>query len=576
MMHTDKLTAMTITRPDHRTDSRPDFRPDGTRLNASHRAHELNGLRSGDTHVDLVVIGAGVTGAGVALDAATRGLDVLLVDAHDIAFGTSRWSSKLAHGGLRYLATGNVGIARRSALERGILMGSTAPHLTRALTQVVPVQDRYTRGQKTTPRVGFIAGDALRIAARTPSTTLPSSRTISKETVADLCPAVDTSDLRFGYVNHDGQLVDDARLVTALVRTAAGYGTRVITHCRAVEAHGDKVVLQDELDPDAPPVTVSAGAVVNATGVWAGHLDPQVTVRPSRGTHLVIDAETVGNPTGALTVPVPGHNSRFCFILPGQLGRCYVGITDEDPGTDTIPDVPEVPEEDVRWILDVVNQALAVDLTTDDVLGAFAGLRPLVQFNDDALSDSTADLSRDHVILTGEGDNANLITVTGGKLTEYRLMAEQTVDVVADKLRESGSSPAPCVTTSTPVVGAPGAPGVEYVQPSDLAGLPASMIERFGHEAPAVLRSCPVERPLEPVAPGIDTVRAEFAWHVTHEGAMSVDDLLDRRSRIGLVDADREACLGTAQEILDAVGPQTTLEQLRQRPARHQGGILGV
>lgn len=540
-------------------DTMPHFNADAARLNATRRAHELDGLRTGsdssdqNAHVDLVVIGAGVTGAGVALDAATRGLDVLIVDAHDIAFGTSRWSSKLAHGGLRYLATGNVGIARRSALERGILMGTTAPHLTHAVTQVVPVQDRYTPGQKTAPRVGFIAGDALRIAARTPSSTLPPSRTVSRQRVAELCPAVDTSDLRFGYVNHDGQLVDDARLVTALVRTAAGYGARVLTHCRAVEAHGNRVVLQDGLDATSSPVTVTAGAVVNATGVWAGHLDPQVTVRPSRGTHLVIDAAAVGNPTGALTVPVPGHSSRFCFILPEQLGRCYIGITDEDLGTDTIPDVPEVPDSDVQWILDVVNQALAVDLTTDDVLGAFAGLRPLVQFNDSA-EGSTADLSREHVILTGEGENANLITVTGGKLTEYRLMAEQTVDLVAEKLRDTGSTPGPCLTTSLPLAGAPGAPGVEDVRPSDLAGLPTSMIDRFGHEAPAVLRTCPVDRPLEPVAPGIDTVRAEFAWHVTHEAALTVEDLIDRRSRIGLVDADREACLAAAQEILDAVG----------------------
>jgi glycerol-3-phosphate dehydrogenase len=560
-----------VSDPTHMLGSMPHFTTDATRLNASRRARELDALRSGDrnggsngdvpAHVDLVVIGAGVTGAGVALDAVTRGLDVLIVDAHDIAFGTSRWSSKLAHGGLRYLATGNVGIARRSALERGILMGTTAPHLTRAITQVVPVQDRYTRGQKTTPRVGFFAGDALRVAARTPSSTLPPSRTVSRRRVAELCPAVDTSDLRFGYVNHDGQLIDDARLVTALVRTAAGYGARLLTHCRAVEAHGNSVVLQDVLDEGSSPVTVSAGAVVNATGVWAGQLDPQVTVRPSRGTHLVIDSAAVGNPTGALTVPVPGHTSRFCFILPQQLGRCYVGITDEDLGTDIIPDVPDVPDSDVQWILDVVNQALAVDLTTDDVLGAFAGLRPLVQFTDrasDKASDgeptSTADLSRDHVILTGQDEDATLVTVTGGKLTEYRLMAEQTVDLVADLLRGTGATPGPCRTTTIPLVGAPGSPGVEDVRPSDLAGLPLSMVERFGHEAPAVLRTCPVDRPLEPVAPGIDTVRAEFAWHVTHEAALTVEDLIDRRSRIGLVDADRDACLATAQEILDMVG----------------------
>lgn len=541
------------------------FDVDAARLNPARRSRDLEDLStraertSSDPHVDVVIIGAGVTGAGIAVDAATRGLDVLLVDAHDIAFGTSRWSSKLAHGGLRYLGTGHVGIARRSARERGIILETSAPHLTRAVPQVVPVQDRYSTMQRIMPRLGFFAGDALRVAAGTKSSTLPFSRTISKEKVIELCPSVDTSDLRFGYLNYDGQLIDDARLVTALVRTAAGYGARVLTHCRAVEAHGDRVVLQDAL-ADTAPFTVTADTVVNATGVWAGDIEPQVTIRPSRGTHLVIDAEKVGDPTGALTVPVPGHASRFCFILPEQLGRCYIGITDDDLGSDTIPDVPTVPDDDVTWILDVVNQALGTHLTADDIDGAFAGLRPLVQFetsdsadDTDATDASTADLSREHVILTGEGEDANLITVTGGKLTEYRLMAEQTVDVIAEKLRATGASPSPCVTTSTALIGAPGSPGVEYVQSSDLAGLPASLVERFGHEAPEVLRRCPIERPLDPVAPGIDTVRAEFAWHVTHEGAATVEDLIDRRSRIGLVDADREACLPFAREIIDTL-----------------------
>ncbi|RRO88204.1 glycerol-3-phosphate dehydrogenase/oxidase, partial [Corynebacterium bovis] len=386
-------------------------------------------------HYDVVVVGAGVTGCGVALDAVTRGLTVLLVDAHDLAFGTSRWSSKLAHGGLRYLATGDVSVATRSARERGILMERTAPHLTRALPQVVPVQDRYSVLNRVLPRVGFLAGDLLRVAARTSSRTLPRSRTVTAATVRALCPAVETSDLRLGYVNYDGQLVDDARLVTCLARTAAGYGATVITHCRAASVSGREVVLEDTLAEGddaaaaptaATPTTVTAGAVVNATGVWAGDMDPAVTVRPSRGTHLVVDAGSVGNPTGALTVPVPGATNRFCFILPEQLGRCYIGLTDEDqPGA--IPDEPEVPDSDVTWILDVVNQALATRLTSDDVIGAYAGLRPLITLDGAGAGASTADLSREHVILTGDD---GLVTVTGGKLTEYRLMAEQTVDAV--------------------------------------------------------------------------------------------------------------------------------------------------
>lgn len=551
----------------------PHFDADAARLHAARRARDLAELRDhsanaaqGPERVDLIVIGAGVTGAGIALDAATRGLDVLLVDAHDIAFGTSRWSSKLAHGGLRYLATGNVGIAKRSAKERGILMEVTAPHLTRPLPQVTPVQDRYPLPVKILPRFGFLGGDLLRLAAGTSGKTLPLSRTVSKKRVQELCPAVETSDLRFGYVNNDGQLIDDARLVTALVRTAAGYGARVLTYTRATDvtadATGGHVTLQDTLEEGAVPFQVEAGAVVNATGVWAGDLEPQVTVRPSRGTHLVIDAAKVGNPTGALTVPVPGHGTRFCFILPEQLGRCYIGITDEDLGTDEIPDVPEVPDSDVRFILDVVNQALKVDLTPADVTGAYAGLRPLVQFPDDAADGSTADLSREHIILRGKdatGAESALVTVTGGKLTEYRLMAEQTVDVVSSILHDAGVTAGPCVTASTPLIGARAAESSVGVDPADCAGLPTSMVDRFGVEAAAILHDATVARPLDAVGTvdgtPLDVTRAEFEFHVTHEGALTVDDLLDRRTRIGLVDSDRAAAEQTAREILDEVLP---------------------
>lgn len=561
-------------------DTMPHFDADAARLHAARRARDLAELRDhsanaaqGPERVDLIVIGAGVTGAGIALDAATRGLDVLLVDAHDIAFGTSRWSSKLAHGGLRYLATGNVGIAKRSAKERGILMETTAPHLTRPLPQVTPVQDRYPLSAKLLPRLGFLGGDLLRLAAGTSGKTLPLSRTVSKKRVQELCPAVETSDLRFGYVNNDGQLIDDARLVTALVRTAAGYGARVLTYTRATDvtadATGGRVTLRDTLagdngraGEDATGFQVEAGTIVNATGVWAGDLEPQVTVRPSRGTHLVIDADKVGNPTGALTVPVPGHGTRFCFILPEQLGRCYIGITDEDLGTDEIPDVPEVPDSDVRFILDVVNQALKVDLTPGDLSGAYAGLRPLVQFSDDAADGATADLSREHIILRGKdatGVENALVTVTGGKLTEYRLMAEQTVDVVSSILRDAGIIAGPCVTASTPLIGAPAAESSVGVGPEDVAGLPTSMVDRFGFEAPAILHDSTITRPLDAVGTvdgkPVDVVRAELEFHITHEGALTVGDLLDRRTRIGLVDSDRAACEATAQEILDEVLP---------------------
>lgn len=527
-----------------------------TALSPNERAKVIDGLA--ETTYDLVVIGAGVTGAGVALDAVLRGLRVLLVDKHDIAFGTSRWSSKLAHGGLRYLASGNVGIARRSAAERGTLMTVTAPHLTRALPQVVPVMSKFSVLNRLLPRLGFLAGDGLRVLAGTPGKVLPLSRTVSAQRVADLCPAV-AGGVTWGYVNYDGQLIDDARLVTALVRTAAGYGADVLTGAAAVSP--SELVIDDS----PTPTRVSTRATVNATGVWAGGLSPQVTVTPSRGTHLVVDAEALGNPTGALTVPVPGETNRFCFILPVQLGRCYVGLTDEL--APSIEDVPTAPEEDVDFVLDVVNKALRVPLQRSDVLGSFAGLRPLVQLKGAGESSGgagegkTADLSREHLILR-EG---SMVTVTGGKLTEYRLMAEQTVDEVLQVLAEDGGTGQfrECSTATTPLVGAfspetSGRAAADSVTGSWLVGstpeLKDALVSRFGQEAPNVIATSLLSRPWEPVAPGIAVTRAEFSFAVTHEGARSLGDILDRRTRVGLVPADREAAEPAAREALAAAG----------------------
>lgn len=518
----------------------PNPRAEDGALNKKRRQADLDRLRDGAAKgelPDLLVIGAGITGVGIALDAASRGLDTVLIDAHDLAFGTSRWSSKLAHGGLRYLATGNVGIARRSAVERGTLLDVTAPHLVHKLPQVVPVMNVFAPLTRILPRMGFLAGDFLRIIAGTPATTLPLSRTVGKQRVAELSPTVRKKDVQFGYVNYDGQLRDDARLVTAIARTAASYGATVLTKVRCENATGTGATLVDELSGEK--FELPARTVVNATGVWAGDVDSSIKVRPSRGTHLVLDAAKLGNPTGSLTVPVPGYTNRFCFVLPAEHNRVYIGLTDESaPGP--IPDVPEVPEEDITFLLDVINQALETPLTREDVNGAFAGLRPLI----DSGEGNTADLSREHALL--EADNG-LISITGGKLTEYRLMAEQTVDKVISKL---GITAPECLTRRIPVLGSDRR-GMDRARTAAEAGrIPMALFNRYGAESQEVIDSCPLERPLDPVAEGIDVTRAEFAWHVTHEGALSVDDILDRRTRIGLVAADREAALPAAEEAL--------------------------
>ena len=506
---------------------------DATALNRSRRSAELAELGDGNS-VDILVIGGGITGVGIALDAATRGLSVVLVEKHDLAFGTSRWSSKLIHGGLRYLATGNVGIARRSAVERHILMTRNAPHLVHAMPQLVPLLPEMSRASRALVRVGFAAGDGLRRLAGTSAATLPRSRRVDARRAVELAPTVRTDGLDGALLAYDGQLIDDARLVTAVARTAAQNGAKILTRVAASDASGTSVTLTDTVTGES--MTVAARAVVNATGVWAGELDPALRLRPSRGTHLVFDAAAFGNPVAALTVPIPGELNRFVFAMPEQLGRVYLGLTDEDaPGP--IPDVPEATPDEVSFLLDTVNTALALSLTPGDVLGTYAGLRPLI----DTGAGNTADVSRDHAVTESE---SGVLSVIGGKLTEYRYMAEDVIDR-AVQLRSLTAGP--CRTRNLPLVGAPANPVATLRTP---VGLPGSLVARYGAEAPNVIARATCPRPTEPVADGIDVTRAEFEYAVTHEGALTVDDILDRRTRIGLVAEDRARAQDVAGELL--------------------------
>ncbi|BBX62050.1 glycerol-3-phosphate dehydrogenase 1 [Mycobacterium saskatchewanense] len=504
-------------------------------LNATRRAADLAALADGEP-VDVVVIGGGITGTGIALDAASRGLRVVLVEKHDLAFGTSRWSSKLVHGGLRYLASGNIGIARRSAVERGILMSRNAPHLVHAMPQLVPLLPSMGRAQRALIRAGFVAGDALRALAGTSSSTLPRSRRVPTRRVVEMAPTVRRDGLDGGFLAYDGQLIDDARLVTAVARTAARHGARILTYVAASQATGSSVRLSDRRTGES--FDVSAAAVINATGVWAAEIDDALRLRPSRGTHLVFDAAAFGNPTAALTIPIPGELNRFVFAMPEQLGRVYLGLTDEAaPGP--IPDVPEPSAEETAFLLDTVNTALGVSLGVGDVIGAYAGLRPLIDTGAAGSEGRTADLSRDHAVVES---NTGVISVIGGKLTEYRYMAEDVLDRTVS-LR--GLRAGPCRTRNLPLIGA---------RTGLRAQLPASVVARFGAEAANVLAVAACERPTDPVAEGIDVTRAEFEYAVTHEGALEVGDIVDRRTRIGLVERDRERVVGVAEEFLARFG----------------------
>lgn len=488
-------------------------------LNAHRRSRELHELASGEREIDLLVIGGGVTGAGVALDAASRGLSVVLAEANDLAFGTSRWSSKLVHGGLRYLASGDIAVARESARERHLLMTKIAPHLSHSLPQLLPHLPGITHTQRAVTRIGFMLGDGLRRWAGTPSSLLPGPKRVSAAEALRLAPALRKEGLRGGVVSTDGQLEDDAKLVTAIARTAAAYGAHILIGVSASEASGAGALLTDKQSGES--FRLRARSVVNATGVWAAEIDPDIQLRPSRGTHLVLSAASLGNPSAALTVPHPGSVSRFVFALPQRLGRVYLGLTDEDaPGP--VPDVPTASESEIDFLLSTVSTALERPLSRADVIGTFAGLRPLISTG---TAESTADISRrHHVAVSSQG----VVNVLGGKLTTYRAMAEDAVDLAC---RTAGLSPTACVTTQLALVGAPGS----ALSPAEARSLIASACERPGDQ----------------IAAGIAVTRAEVAHAVRAEGALSVDDVLDRRTRIGLVAADRAAAFEASAELFD-------------------------
>lgn len=490
--------------------------PSDTYLTAERRQRDLEALER--EPVDVLVVGGGVTGAGVALDAASRGLSVALVERRDLAAGTSRWSSKLAHGGLRYIAAGQIGVAWESAVERNRLATAIAPHLIQPVSFLMPFYPSYPRGGRAVSRFLFGIADGLRAASRTPAW-MPRTTWIGEAETKRMVPAI--GKVRGSYVHVDGALEDDARLVVAIARTAAGFGARIVTHCSAVDVARDGATIRDELT--GTTVAVRARSVIVAAGVWSGGLVDDVPLRPSKGAHLVLPGEALGNPTAAFNVLLPGSINRFVFGCPRPDGTVLVGLTDD--AVDTIEDEPTVTAEDERFLLETLSTGLDRPVTTDDVIGRYAGLRPLLGGGD---GDASADISRRHALLDRDG----VLVIVGGKLTTYRRMAQDAVDRAVKLL----GSDAACRTQTLPLVGATSRPGV---------GAPR-LSRRFGAEAAEVA----VAGPAEPIATGVPALRSEVAWAVRAEGAVTAEDVLDRRLRLDLVPAWREAAQPYVQEVL--------------------------
>ena len=486
----------------------------------------LQELKIRGSRVDLVIIGGGITGAGVALDAASRGLRVVLFEGVDLAFGTSRWSSKLVHGGLRYLANGQVDVAWESAVERGRLMRRIAPHLVQPMAQVLPIMRGDSARGAAIMRAGLMAGDLLRAFAGTPGRLLPHSRRLTAEQTMDWVPALARRDLKAGLLSWDGRLEDDARLVVAVARTAASFGARIITGAQVTGATGTGVSVLI----DGSAIEVPTRSVISAVGVWAESFDPTLSVTPSQGSHLLLAAERLDHPRAALTVPVPDMHGRYCFVLPRPDNLLLAGITDiEVPGA--IPSVPTPTPSEEAWILQQVSRVLARPVSEQDVIGRFAGLRPLVTVGD--AHGPTSDISRRHLV---RRDDSGIVTIAGGKLTTYRRMAQDAVDAISDRK---------CVTADLPLIGADG---------DTAATLPdwaSRLVRRYGSEASRLVAMAQDDALLrEPVAPQVPVLGVEIAFAIACEGARSFDDVVQRRTRLSLVPAQLAAAEPRVREIL--------------------------
>ena len=490
--------------------------------------------RLADETFDVLVIGGGITGAGVALDAATRGLAVALVERADFASGTSSKSSKLVHGGLRYLQQKEYRLVYENLHERQRLL-ENAPHLVTPLPFLIPLFGRSGAVNKTVAKAYRTAlwlydiTGGLRIGKR--------HKKVSKEEALGHLPTLNTDLLAAAFLYYDAQ-ADDARLTLTLLRTAADHGAVVANHCPVVELtkHTDGRVTGARL---ADGTEVRATCVVNATGVWADDVrelaegEHPDSMRPAKGIHLTVPAAKLPCDIAAV-VPVP-KDRRSIFVVPwGE--HTYLGTTDTDYTGDL--DRPECTADDVDYVLSAINLFVTSPITADDVTGTWAGLRPLVKNEGKA---RTADLSRRHKVLVSDG---GLVTITGGKLTTYRKMAQDTVDEVGEQL---GRRLKRCRTGGLKVRGAEGLDAVRSAGASALGVEEATfrhLLSRFGADAPAVAALIAADPTLgEPLVPKLPYLRAEAVYAAREEMAHTLEDILSRRTRALLLERDGAAAV---------------------------------
>jgi len=506
-----------------------------------------------DEDFDVLVIGGGITGAGVALDAASRGLRTALVEKGDFASGTSSKSSKMVHGGIRYLQQREFRLVYENLTERQRLL-SNAPHLVAPLPFLIPLFGRDGVISKTVARSYSSAlwmydlTGGLRIGER--------HREVDKDEALAHLPTLNTDHLVAGFLYFDAR-ADDARLTLAVLRTAAfEYGAAVVNYAPVTRltTGGDGATDGAIVRPsggETEEFQIRARVVVNATGVWADAIraldegaDPHA-IRPAKGVHITVPADRLPCDIAAV-IPVP-KDKRSIFVVswPGT-DLVYVGTTDTDY-TGPLDD-PACTPEDVDYLLEAANNFTTSHLTRADVTGIWAGLRPLLSrpTKGQHVSERTSDLSRRHTVrVSAHG----VVTVTGGKLTTYRKMAQDTVDAVVNRLGESPRRRR-CITKSLPLIGAT----TKTRDPVALAQPQARLLSRYGTESAAVLAVAD-GRPelLEPAVAGLPYTGAELVYAAREEMAQTLDDVLSRRTRATIQRA--QASMDAAAAVAALIAP---------------------
>jgi glycerol-3-phosphate dehydrogenase len=495
---------------------------------------------------DVLVIGGGITGVGAALDAASRGLKVALVEPHDLASGTSSRSSKLIHGGLRYLEQYDFRLVREALQEREALVTLLAPHL------VKPVAFLYPLHEKLKDRTYVGAGLALYDVLRGFQRALPWHKHLSQKNVAQVAPSL-RQDIVTGAIKYFDAQVDDARYTMMVARTAARHGAVIATgvSCESLMREGKRVVgaVVRNLET-GEMIQVSAGATVMCAGVWSDELHarfglkPGYEVRMSKGAHIVLPGSAINSEAGIiLKTPV-----SVLFVIPWG-DKWIVGTTDTEYDGDR--NEPLANRGDIDYILAQANRVLEPQLRYEDIIGVYAGLRPLVSKKADA---STTKLSREHTV---DRPAPGFVSIAGGKYTTYRIMAEDVIDLAGKELHKDVRN---STTDRLPIVGADGYNALVQQVPLISAETHLSestishLLNRYGSLISEILELITEDSSLaKPLGAGLPYLRAEIQYAVSHEGARSVEDVVARRTRIAFEANENGSAL--LEEIADIIAP---------------------